>query len=475
MGQDISATHFTADDTVRFTRRLAAETRLASALFAQGGFARSGRMAGYELEAWLVDRNGFPVACNQRFLARMADPRVVAELSRFNIELNGAPQALAGHGLSCLEEELNATWAQCLRVAHEEQATAIAIGTLPTLRDADLDLTTMTPAKRYMALNRQVCHARQGRPLLLDIAAPETGGAHLRTAHNDVMLEAATTSFQVHLQVPAQEIARHLNASMLLSGPLVALSANSPFLFGRRLWHETRIPLFEQAVDCGGDPAQGQRVSFGTGYLGADPTSYFADNADRYPVLLPLHSDSPPESFSHLRLHNGTVWRWNRLLIGHDAQGTPHLRIEQRVMPAGPSLIDMMANAAFYYGAVHALAHGPAAPQTLMPFTQARDNFYRAAQEGLDAPMPWPGTRPLDAASLLKCLLPMAREGLQDLGVATSDIDRYLDVVSARLRTRRNGAAWQRAHHARYGDLFKLTADYAANQRSGRPVHEWPI
>ncbi len=486
MGQEISTTRFSEQDLSRFSLRLAEETSLAQDTYARAGFATEGRTAGFELEAWLLDRHFYPIPCNQAFLARMADPQVVAELSRFNIELNGEPQPLSGLALSRLERGLNQTWARCLQTAHEEEATAVAIGTLPTLREADLNLSTMTPSKRYVALNQQVFKARQGRPITLDIASPTPGGPHLRTHHADVMLEAATTSFQVHLQVPATQISRHMNASMILSGPLIALSANSPFLFGHSLWHETRVPLFEQAVDCGseapasgpqepGTQAPGRRVGFGEAYLGDDPTTYFADHARRYPVLLPICSDDPASAFTHLRLHNGTVWSWNRLLIGFDAQRQPHLRIEQRVMPAGPSLIDMIANAAFYYGAVHMLATAATPPEATLPFEQARDNFYRAAREGLDAPLHGLDGHTRCAADILLDLLPLAREGLQQQGLAAPDIDRYLDVLAVRLRTRRNGAAWQLAHHARHGDLFKLTADYVANQRSGMPVHEWPL
>lgn len=473
MGQEIADSAFSAADREQFARRLATETRLARDCFRAGGFASDARTAGFELEAWLVDRNLFPAPCNQRFLARLDSPLVVAELSRFNIELNGTPQPLQGRGLSALEAELATTWKQCVATAHEDEATVVAIGTLPTLREADLNLAHMTPSNRYVALNREVLRMRGGRPLSLDISGSH---GHLVTTHADVMLEAATTSFQVHLQVPASQVARHLNASVLLSAPLVALSANAPFLFGQRLWHETRVPLFEQAVDCGDDAhPELRRVTFGRAYLGADPIDVFADNEAHYPVLLPMLSDAPPESFDHLRLHNGTLWRWNRLLIGFDDAGAPHLRIEQRVMPAGPSVPDMLANAAFYYGAVHMLAAAVAPPEAALPFAQARDNFYRAARDGLDARLTWLHGRETSAAELLEHLLPVAREGLQRQGIASADIDRYMDTLAVRLRTRRNGAAWQIAHHERHRDVFRLTADYLEHQRSGMPVHEWPV
>jgi len=279
----------------------------------------------------------------------------------------------------------------------------------------------------------------------------------------------------VHLQVPAREASRYHNASMMLSAPLVALAANSPFVFGRALWHETRIPLFEQAVDCG-DAAhpEHRRVTFGSGYLGADPTQCFVENVSRYPVLLPLESDAPPHTYAHLRLHNGTIWRWNRMLIGFDDGGAPHLRIEQRVMPAGPTIIDMIANAAFYYGVVRRLASQATPPEATLPFASARENFYQAARDGLNARIVWLDGRHGAIADLLKQeLLPLAREGLAELEIAHDDIERYLDVIAVRLRTHRNGAAWQLDHHAKHRDFFRLTADYLEHQRSGMPVHEW--
>ncbi|EXI90338.1 MAG: carboxylate-amine ligase [Candidatus Accumulibacter sp. BA-94] len=339
----------------------------------------------------------------------------------------------------------------------------------------------MSPARRYAVLNEQIFRLRGGSPLSLNIA----GIDHLATTHTDVMLEAATTSFQVHLQVPAGEATRAYNAAQILAAPLVALSANSPFLFGRALWHETRVPLFEQAVDCC-DPGcpQHMRVTFGSGYLTTDPTACFAENLASYAVLLPFEIPGPIESYAHLRLHNGTIWRWNRMLIGFDDGGQPHLRIELRVMPAGPlrvmpagpSIIDMMANAAFYYGSVFMLTRQTLAPEAQISFAQARENFYLAARYGLDAQLLWFGGQRVSAGELLEQqLLPLARTGLEHLDLSTADVARYLEVIAGRLRNRRNGAAWQLAHHARHHDFARLTADYLDHQRQLMPVHEWPI
>ena len=489
MGEEISRSEFEAADFARFDARLAEETAQLRGLFRAGRLDDAGYVFGFEIEAWLLDHAYFPNSVNEAFLKRLDHPLVVPELSRFNIELNGSPQALEGAALSRLERELSTTWQRCQDQAHREEATVLAIGTLPTLREQDLNLDSMTPSPRYLALNEQVLAARGGRPLRLHIHAAEEGAPGLDTLHEDVMLEAATTSFQLHLQVPLAQMGRHYNASVILSAPLLALAANSPFLFGRALWHETRIPLFEQAVDCGetslrggeaGDRADAatlerRRVSFGSGYVAADPTELFADNLRRHPVLLPMCSDAPAERFAHLRLHNGTLWRWNRLLIGFEPDGRPHLRLEQRVMPAGPSIPDMLANAAFFYGCVDRLARQDLPPESQLPFAAARENFYRAARQGLGARLQWLDGREHPVTELLEQLLLLARQGLEALDIARDDIERHIGLLTARLRTRRNGAAWQLAHHHRHQDLFRLTADYLAQQRSGRPVHEWPL
>lgn len=471
MGQEIATSGFTEADFAAFSVALARDTAALEELGRKRGFSQAGPIAGFELEAWLIDRNCYPAPHNQSFLARLADPQVVPELSRFNIELNGDPQPLAGGGLGRLEAALGQSWARCLANAHEDVDTAVAIGTLPTLRESDLALENMTPSNRYAALNAELARQRGGRPVQIQIASALSDD-RLSTVHEDVMLEAATTSFQLHLQVPASELAASMNASIALSAPLLAISANSPFLFGKALWHETRIALFEAAFEEA--PVNGalRRVSFGSGWCGADLTGQFAENLAQFPPLLPILGEGP---FAALRLHNGTIWRWNRLLVGFDPDGAPHLRIEQRVMPAGPSVIDMLANAAFYYGAVHMLARRPVKVDHALPFAAAEANFYAAAKLGLEAEFAWLDGQRLPARKALASLIPLARQGLEELGVTPALIDRYLDVIAARLASGQTGAIWQIAHHARYGDLFRLTADYLEHQRSGMAVHEWGI
>ncbi len=472
MGQEIGESHFQPADFAEFDRRLCEETALLESWLAERAFSGSPPMGGFELEAWLVDAQGRPAGINERYLSRLAEPLVVPELATFNVELNGPPVPLQGKPLSRLHGSLAALWRRCDRVAAELDCRLAMIGILPTARDSDFTLAQMSGLQRYRALNEQVLRLRRERPLQIDIQ----GLDHLHTSHRDVMLEAAATSFQIHLKVDALQAGRYYNASAILSAPMVALGANSPFLFGHDLWAETRVPLFEQAVAVAGSKLA-QRVTFGIGYVAGSIMECFADNLERFPVLLPHLMDEPPERLAHLRLHNGTIWRWNRPLIGFDDDGTPHLRIEHRVIPAGPTVRDSIANAALYFGAVHALATRPNAPELELPFVAARKNFYSAARHGLGATVEWLGGAqvPMDRLCL-EILIPMAGAGLLDLGVAEAEVQEWLGILRERVATGVNGATWQRRFVAAHGaDMPGLVLAYLEHQASDRPVHSWPV
>lgn len=478
MGQEIAGEQFEPHDFARFAQRLREETERLRTCYAAGGLSDLHGWGGYELEAWLVDRAGQPAPVNDLFLAAMHDEAVSPELARFNIELNSPPLRLYGDALARMLAGLERDWHRCRAVARTIGAELLMIGILPTVRDDQLNLANMSRLRRYHALNEQVLRQRRGRPIRLDIEGTE----HLRTEHCDVMLEAATTSFQVHLQVRPDEAVRFYNAAQVAAAPMVAVSTNSPLLFGRRLWLETRIPLFEQAVPVGGiDGAVFgplKRVTFGSGYARCSLLEPFQENLEHYPVLLPVSLDEPAERLPHLRLHNGTIWRWNRPLVGFDADGVPHLRIEHRVVAAGPSPLDSIANAAFFFGLIDSLARQDDPVEHRLDFAAARDNFYAAARHGLAARVHWLDGRSGRMDQLL-CdrLLPAARAGLGHLGCDPADIDRFLGIVEARVRHGRTGAHWQLAWLDAHpqADLAALVQSYRQGQESGSPVHEWPI
>jgi gamma-glutamyl:cysteine ligase YbdK (ATP-grasp superfamily) len=479
MGQEIGRTRFEQRDFQRFDRQLRAETQALHDLIERGALSQHAPMVGLELEAWLIDAEGRPAPRNADFLATLGCDDVVTELGRFNIELNVPPRPAAGDGLRRLHDDLQALWGRCARTAADLGLRVVSIGILPTVRDADLTLANVSDRARYRALNTQVLRQRRGRPSRLDIDGPD--GTSLHCEHGDVMLEAAATSFQVHLQVPADDAARTYNAALWASPFTVALAANSPLLFGRRLWHETRVPLFEQALNVGsrelGGGAVLSRVTFGSGYVGWSMAEVFRENLERFEPLLPVDPPGSPGSLPHLRLHNGTIWRWNRALLGFDeGDGTPHLRVEHRPMAAGPTIGDMMANLAFAVGLIAEAARDETPPEAVLPFADLRRRFYAAARDGLDASLEaWPagqGTTLRDA--LLGGLIDKAGDGLSRLGVPTALSAAWLHGLEARVASGRTGSHWQLRHLERAGgDLAALTLAYAERQAEGAPVHLW--
>jgi gamma-glutamyl:cysteine ligase YbdK (ATP-grasp superfamily) len=477
MGEEISNSQFRPEDYERFRQRLEQETATLATWFKASRLADIHPVAGFELEAWLIDAGNRPAPVNARFLDLLEDPLATPELASFNFEVNSTPQILTGRAFSRMYDELRRTWDHCKLTAANLDCRLAMIGILPTVQNADLQLENMSKMERYRALNREVVRMRKGKPLRFDI----NGVEHLRVTHQDVMLESAATSFQIHMQLNQQLAIRAYNASQILAAPMVALAANSPYLFGKDLWDETRIPVFEQAVAVGGyDGAMFgpiRRVTFGTGYVRRSLMELFQENLEHYPVLLPVDFGEHHPQLRHLRLHNGTIWRWNRPLLGFDEAGQPHLRIEHRVVPAGPTHIDNLANAAFYYGVVTALCGLDTPPETELEFDKARDNFYAAARLGLRATMYWLNGRQHPIRELLlDTLLPLAEHGLAQLGIDIDERRDWMAVIAGRLQTGQNGAQWQRAWVARHGhDMSALTAAYVERQEQGNPVHEWTV
>ncbi len=475
MGEEIKYSRFVKSDYQQYARHLQTETELLADWFDSHALSRSDPVAGYELEAWLIEDNASPCPRNDTFLEQVNNPYIFPELARFNVELNVDPKPLNGNVLSQFSEHQQALWQHCQETAKNIGCNMLGIGILPTLSNKDLSLENISALDRYRALNEQVLRQRQGRTIRLKI----NGNEHLEVEHKDVMLEAAATSLQIHLQIPQDLAVRYYNASLVLSAPLVAVGANAPFLFNRDLWYETRIPVFEQSVDVGGigGAASGpiHRVTFGSHYARESLLECFQENLEHYPVLLPVTYDTEPDELNYLRLHNGTIWRWNRPLIGFDPDGTPHLRIEHRTMSSAPSITDNMANIAFYYGLVHYYATSMDPPETGLSFADAKDNFYRAAQVGLNHRVRWPhGDSYTIKELILDRLLAEAQNGLDRLGISAADSSYYLGIIESRITTEQTGTQWQRKFaelHDR--DMKLLTCSYYRNQQHNKPVHEW--
>lgn len=474
MGQEICNDHFHKRDFHHFEQILSAETTLLESWFEKGRFSATPPTMGMELEVWLLNRTLHPFPDNSRLIERLQHPLVVPELARFNIEINSTPQLLQDRPFTQLHNELEAIWQQITAAAEAIDGRLAMIGTLPTIAQSDLCLDNMSELQRYRALNEQVMHMRQGEPLEFEFEGREA--FHL--LHHDVMMEATATSLQIHLQVPYRHSVSAFNNAIRLSAPMVALCANAPYLFGKDLWDDSRIPLFEQAVNVNqlshrlGDG----RVSFGSGYVRESLLELFQENQLHYPVMLPICQSDPPHQLSNLMLHNGTIWRWNRPLVGLDHKGAPHLRIEHRVASSGPTTIDIVANTLFFIGTTMGMLQHPKRAATNLPFIQAKKNFYHAARYGLDSAIHWSGGECYLKELIQQELLPLCRIGLQQLELDRSEWLPWLEIIEGRVENGQNGARWQRAWVEKQGwEPEAMVADYLQQQNSGNPVHQWTL
>lgn len=468
MGEEISQKEFSEEELLEFQSKIKEENSLLREWFRRQIFSQKTSTGGCELEAWLVDKNGHPLPKNGELLSECADPLLSPELSRFNIEFNCKPSKLEGDGLLDIQKGLEATWKKTEEKARQRNIHLMMIGILPTIKAKDLNISNISPLNRYHALNHQIMSLRKQHPITVDIKGEQD---NLHLTHNNVLLEAAATSFQIHFQISQAKGVSYYNATKVASAPLVALAANSPFLFGHQLWEESRIALFEQSLCL--TPEYSQRVTFGTRFLSESLMEYFESNNKKYLPLLPALFKDLPEKFRHICLHNGTIWRWNRVIVGASSEN-PHLRIEQRVAPSGPSIEDSMANAAFYYGFSTYLVNSQKAIESVVRFEEAKENFYRAAKYGLSAENYWKGSCSSLSELLQQEYLPMAKNGLSMLGVSESVSKRFISVLEERVRSQQTGAFWQKKYKEKHKCSFEdLCVAYYQNQQESKPIHLW--
>lgn len=487
MGLEIEQVDFEAEDYRRFGERLEASLEALQQLFARPGFGSGPISLGAELEVSLVDEAGRPLPRNRDVLAESVDPRLTVELNRFNLESNLRHGPLAGRPFEFLAGEMEGSLTEMQRAAALHDAGVAMIGILPTLTEADLESDAMTEAARYRALSASLRRLR-AEPFHLHIRGQDA----LELRCHDVTYEGAATSLQLHLRVAPPDFGAVYDAIQLATAPVLAAAGNSPTFLGRRLWEETRVALFKQAVDhrrARGREGEPARVSFGTGYV-RGAFELFAENVARYPALLPVLDDEDPHEvlaaggvprLRELRLHQGTVWRWNRAIFDPALGG--HLRIEMRTLPAGPTIADMLANTAMHVGLALDLAPEIEELRVHQPFEGVHRNFYRAARDGLEAVLDWPSgpSGPLRAQALVEALLPRAQAGLDAAGIEREDSDRWLGVIEQRARSGQTGARWQRRalEHAstslpRGEALATMFRHYRTHSESGIPVHAWP-
>ncbi|MDF2823141.1 MAG: hypothetical protein K0R68_549 [Mycobacterium sp.] len=492
MGEEVTQTEFSGAHRQEYRRKVQLCLDVFETMLAQSSFEFERPLTGMEIECNLVDSDYQPAMTNSDVLASIADPAYQTELGAYNIEFNVPPRPLPGTSGLELEKEVRASLNAAEQKANSSGAHIVMIGILPTLMPEHLSEDWMSESTRYQALNDSIFTAR-GEDIMIDINGPE----RLSLQSPSIAPESACTSMQLHLQVSPGEFADNWNAAQVLAGPQLALGANSPFFFGHQLWSETRIELFTQATDTRPDELKSQgvrpRVWFGERWI-TSIFDLFEENVRYFPSLLPELSDEDPVAelaagrtpkLAELRLHNGTVYRWNRPVydvIGEGAAAKPHLRVENRVLPAGPTVIDMLANSAFYYGMLRTLSEEDRPVWTKLSFAAAEANFVSSARDGMDARLYWPGEGEVTPDELvLRRLLPMADEGLRRWGVAAAVRDRFLGVIEGRAKTGQTGAAWQVATVralqerglARPQALAEMLRLYCERMHSNEPVHTW--
>jgi CBS domain-containing protein len=473
-----------------FTHHLLQDVRALEEMLHSNMFEQGIRRVGAEQELFMVDQRGDPAPIIDKVLEHNTDDRIVTELTKFNIEFNMDPLTYGGSCLRDMEAATDDLIDVVRGLVQTQDSDIVLTGILPTAHLSDFALDYMTPRPRYYALNDAICRLRGG-PGQYQIR----GIDELFVKHDSIMLEGCNTSFQTHFQVEPEEFPRFYNIAQAVAAPCLAAATNSPLLFGKRLWRETRIALFQQAVDTRSSNLylreMRPRVHFGSQWVRDSVTEIFKEDISRFRVLLTTHIDENPierlrsgdiPKLEALQLHNGTVYRWNRACYGI-TDGVPHLRIENRILPSGPTVVDEIANAAFWYGLVGGLEEAYGDVAEVMDFDEARHNFIAAARHGLASQFDWiDGTKRPAHDLILNDLLPLAKDGLHASGVDTEDVDRYLGLLHERVASQQTGAEWQLASLAKMRDsgsraerLSALTRAMVERQKAGEPVHTWPL
>lgn len=487
MGTQDVQSHGQGEQHREFMRRLLADLHALERMLEAGQIESGVDRIGVEQELDLIDDHCQPAPIAPELLERITDPRVTSELARFNLEFNLEPLDLGPGCLRTLHGQLLELLSVIRAEARKLDSDIILTGILPTLGLSHLGRENIFPSPRYHAINDAITASRGGHYELRIKGADE-----LTVRHDSVMLEALNTSFQIHYQVSPDQFPLHYNIAQLLAAPVLAGAVNSPVLFGKRLWRETRIAIFQQAVDTRGDTPHGRetqaRVRFGDSWV-QSVLEIFRDDVARFRILISDESDEDPNAvldaggipkLAALGTHNSTVYRWNRVCYGIN-EGKPTLRIENRVLPSGPSPIDEVANAAFWFGL---MKQGPEAFGDVtkrMDFHDVAANFTAAAREGLGCVFHWLDDQQLPADTLIReQLLPIARQGLASAGLKEDEINKYLDVIDQRVATHRTGAKWllnsaaaMRDQGTRAERLVCLAASTVKQQSADTPVHEW--
>lgn len=474
-----------------FVASLLSDVRALEYMIENNWFETGIKRIGAEQEMCLMDSHYRPSLTNMAIMDEFSPDWLTTELGKFNLECNLSPREFVGTSLGDMEAELTDYLSQIKTVAARHKANILLTGIMPTLKKSDMTLDNLTPKPRYKALMAALRDMRGA-----DYEVRLDGIDELIIKHDSPLLEACNTSFQVHLQVQPDNFVQMYNIALALAGPTLAAAANSPLLFGKRLWHETRIALFQQSVDTRTSidhvRDRSPRVTFGNNWLKKSILEIYKEDIMRFRVV--LGGDVEEDAFERLKagvtpklkslqVHNSTVYRWNRPCYGISPNGKPHLRIENRILPSGPTIADEMANTAFWLGLMEGMAtqYGDITKQ--ISFDDVRDNFIKGARTGIDSKFTWLNNKKITAKDLVtEELVHIARQGLEQQNIAKNDIDRYLDIIKERAERHATGARWMLRSYSQFMQettrdeaITALSAAMYKNQESGKPIHEWEL
>jgi len=432
-------------------------------------------------DAWRPAKNG------ELLLQKINDPHFTSELARYNLEINLDPVLLGGNCFTLISQQVKSLLNKADHVAADHNTKVLLTGILPTISKNELEFDYMTPNERYWALNNIVKGLR-GADLQLQIR----GVDQLAVTHDSVLFEACNTSFQLHLQVPSDDFISSYNWAQAISGPVLGVATNSPLLLGRELWSETRIALFQQSIDtriCSyALKDQHARVTYGHEWAKGSVVDIFKNDIARHKVILTKEiatsalqelAEGRIPKLKALCLHNGTIYRWNRPCYGVTNQ-VPHLRIENRYIPSGPSVIDQMANFAFWTGLMIGRPTAYDNMAEVMDFRDAKANFIKAARTGKESVLIWDNDKISVRELITHVMLPIAYEGLKKVHVDHNDIERLLKIIEQRA-SGKTGSQWIIKNYrslkkslSQDDALLALTKSIYLNQHEGLPVNDWP-
>ena len=479
------------EDIKNFTKHLLKDVQAFEKMLEEGRFEKGVYKIGAEQEFCLVDQNFKPYSINLEILEEANMENLSPELAKFNLETNASPQDFTKDAISKMEKEIIEDLEKVRKIVQKKKGDIILTGILPTVRKFDIGRDNITPFERYYAL-MDALKMMRGEEFLINIY----GIDELNIKLDSGIIEAANTGFQVHLQVDSDSFVKKYNIAQAIAGPVLAVAVNAPLLFGKRLWRETRIALFQQAIDTRVTTEHIRenhpRVTFGSSWIKDSVLDLFKEDILRYRVLLgaDINEDSlemvkkgETPGLKALTVHNSTIYRWNRPVYGISSNGKPHLRIEARMFPAGPTVLDEMANTAFWLGLMEGYCHRIEDITKLMKFDDAKDNFYAAARSGMTKHFTWFDKKKYSLKDLvINELIPVAREGLQMRNINQKDIDRYMEVIEKRVKKGQTGSSWMLDTFKEFQDkaskeeiLSLITESAIKNQKKEIPVHQWKI